>query len=79
MTLNDVNGTIMWNLQPSGKVMNIEVECFNGILHLMNDGLKVGQLEQHHIILTKVMMSYFHRHCKVDLGDLFGTVNLIGL
>ena len=34
----------MWNLEPSGKDMNIEVESRN-VLHVMNDGLQVGWLE----------------------------------
>ena len=38
-----------WNLKPSDKFMNIEVEISNGILHVMNDGLKIDWLEQHHI------------------------------
>ena len=59
--------------------MNIEVEISNGILLVMNDGLRVYHLEQHHIFHSKVMMSYLCRHFKVDLEDLFGRVNLIGL
>ena len=34
-----------WNLKPSGKVMNIEVESCNGILLVMNDGLKFDWIE----------------------------------
>ena len=55
----------MWNLKPSGKVMNLEVESHNGFLLVMNDGFKVGWLDQHHTILTKVIMSYICCHCKV--------------
>ena len=43
----------MWNVKPRGKVMNIKVESRNGIFHVFNDGLKVGWLELHHIILRK--------------------------
>ena len=43
--------SFIWNLEPSGKVMNLEVECLNGVLLVMNDGLKVGWLERHNIIL----------------------------
>ena len=59
----------MWNLKPSGKVMNLEVESHNGFLLVMNDGFKVGWLERHHIILRKVIMSYLCCHCKVSLGS----------
>ena len=38
-----------WNLEPSGKVMNLEVESRNSVLHVMNDGLKIDWMEQHHI------------------------------
>ena len=34
MTLNDVNRVFMCNLEPSGKVMNVEVESRNGILQV---------------------------------------------
>ena len=40
----------MWNLESSGKVMNREVVSRNGILHVMNDGLKVDWMERHHIL-----------------------------
>ena len=40
----------MWNLESSGKVMNREVVSRNGILHVMNDGLKVDWIEWNHII-----------------------------
>ena len=45
----------MWNLKPSGKVVNLEVESHNGILLGMNGGLRVNFLEWHHIILRKVI------------------------
>ena len=48
-----------WNLKPSDKVMNIEIEISNGILHVMNDGLKFDWMERLHIILRKFIMSYF--------------------
>ena len=38
--------------------MNLKVESRNGILHVMNDGIEFDWLEQNHIILRKVMMSY---------------------
>ena len=59
--------------------MDIEVVSHNGILHVMNDGLKVGWLEQKNIILRKVMMSYLYRRCKEALVDLFVRVNVINL
>ena len=68
-----------WNLKPSDKFMNIEVEISNGILHVMNDGLKFDWMERLHIILRKFIMSYLCRHCKVALEDLFSWVNIIGL
>ena len=79
VTLNDAKMDLMWNLEPSGKVMNIEAESSNGILHVMNDRIKFDWLERHHIFLRKVMMNYLCRHCKVALEDLFGRVNVIGL
>ena len=63
--------SFMWNLEPSGTVMNIEVENLNGILLVMNDG-------HHHIFLRKVIMTYFFCHCKAALGDIFCRVNVIG-
>ena len=35
------------------RLYNIEVESRNGILHAMNNGLKVGWTERHHIFLSK--------------------------
>ena len=32
----------MWNLKPSGKVMNLEVESHNGFLLVMNVDLRLG-------------------------------------
>ena len=68
-----------WKLKPSGKVMNLEVEIHNGILHVTNDGLKFDWMEQHHIILRKVMVIYLCRYCEVALEYLFCRVNVIGL
>ena len=39
----------MWNLEPSGKVMKLEVKIYNGIVLVINDGPKVDWLEWHHI------------------------------
>ena len=39
----------MWNLKPSGKVMKLEFEGRNGILHVRNDGHQVDWMERHHI------------------------------
>ena len=78
-TLNDVKKSCTWNLKPSGNVMNFEVETRNGILLLMQYGLKIILLERHHIILRKVIMSYLCLYCKVDLVDLLGSVNVIRL
>ena len=63
----------------SAKIIKLEVESRNGILHVMNDGLKVDWLERHHIILRKVIKSYLCLHYKVSLGGLFGRVNVIEL
>ena len=51
--------SFMWNLEPSGKVMNLEVKSRNCIFFVMNDGLRVGWLERHHIILRKVIRDIF--------------------
>ena len=59
--------------------MNFELESCNGIPHVKDDGLRVDWIEQHHIILRKIMMSYICRQCKVALVNLFGRVNVIGL
>ena len=59
--------------------MNFEVESRNGILRVFNDGLKVNWMEQHHIILQKVVMSYLCHHFKVAIEDLFDRLNVIGL
>ena len=50
--------SFIWNLEPSGKVMNLEVECLNGVLLVMNDRFQVDLMERHHIILRKVIISY---------------------
>ena len=71
--------SFMWNLEPSGKVMNLDVESRNGILLVMNYGLRVDWMEQHHIILRKVMVIYLCRYCEVALEYLFCRVNVIGL
>ena len=68
-----------WNLKHRCKVMNFEVESRNGIFNVKYDRLRVDWMEQNHIILRKVMMSYLGRHCKVALEDLFGRVYVIGL
>ena len=51
----------------------------NGILHVKDDGLRVGWLERYHIILRIVIMSYLILQWMVALDDLFGKVNVIGL
>ena len=68
-----------WNLKPSGKGMNIEVESHYGILLVMNDRLRFDLMELNDIILKSVMTKYAFNHCKVVLVDLFGRVNVIGL
>ena len=45
-----IRGSFTQNLKQSGKVMNREVVRRNDILHVMSDGLKVDQVERHHII-----------------------------
>ena len=42
-TLNDSKKVLY--VKPCGKVMNLEVESRNGILLIMNDGLKFDLLE----------------------------------
>ena len=44
-----LRGSFIWNLEPCDKVMNFVVESHNGILLIMNDGLMVVWMEQHHI------------------------------
>ena len=40
-TLNDVKRAFMWNLEPSGKVINVQVESRNGILQVKEfDGME---------------------------------------
>ena len=50
-----LRGSFMWKLEPSGKVINLEVESGNGIVLVMNGGHRVGLLERHHLILRKVI------------------------
>ena len=57
----------------------LEVGSRSGILHVKDDGVRVAWLERHYIILTKVIMRYICRHCKVAIVDLFGSVNVIAL
>ena len=45
-----IRGSFMWNLKPSGKVINRKLVSHNGNLHVMSDQLKVYWLERHHII-----------------------------
>ena len=45
-----IRGFFMCNLEPSGKVMKLEVESRNGILQVMNNEHKVDWIELHHII-----------------------------
>ena len=49
------------------------------MLHVEDDELRVDCLEWHHSMLSKFIMSYFSRHGKIDLVDLFCRVNVIGL
>ena len=39
----------MWILEPTGKVMNLEIESRNDILLVMNDGIKVDCMKRQHI------------------------------
>ena len=41
--------SFMWNLEPIGKVMILEVENHNSILLLMNYGIEVIWMEQNHM------------------------------
>ena len=68
-----------WNLKPSGMFMNFEIKSCNGILLVMNDGIRVDSPEKHHIILRNFIMMYLCPHCKVALEDLCDRVNVIGL
>ena len=58
--------------------MNIEFGSRKGILHVINDGLKVGWWNGIISFLWKSLINIFS-HCKVALEDLFGKVNVIGL
>ena len=51
-----------WNLKPSGKFMNVEVEDPNGIFHVKDDGHRVDWLERHHSILRNAIMRYISCH-----------------
>ena len=44
-----LRGPFMWNLEPSGKVMELEVESHNGILLVINNGIKFNWMEGHDI------------------------------
>ena len=51
--------SFMWNLKPSGKVINLEVESLNGILLVMNDGQKLGAWNDIISSLGKSLLSIF--------------------
>ena len=70
--------SIMWNLKPNGKVVNLEVKNHNGILLLWIMDLRL--IGWNGIISSLGnSLSYLHHHCKANLGDLFLRVNVNGL
>ena len=71
--------SFMWNLELSGKVMNVEVESSNGILQSkgMID-LRLIFWNKIILILIKVMMSFFSPLWGSPNGPFFGRVNVIG-
>ena len=79
VTLNDVKRVFMWNLEPSGKLMNVELESRNGILQVKVEKT-YGWLARTKSYQT-LRMSWWAscRHWKVALKDLFGRVYVVGL
>ena len=73
-----IRKSFMWNLQPSGKVMILEVESNNGILLIWMVDLRLVGWNNMKSSLVK-SLSYPHLHWKAALGDRFGRVNVIGL
>ena len=69
----------MWNVEPSDKVMNIEVVSHNDILKSkrMIDLRLIG-LNDIMLILRKVMMSFLSPLWGRPSGPFFGRVNMIG-
>ena len=70
--------SLMWNLKPSGKVMNFEVESRNGIILVWMIDLRFVRWNNIISSFWK-LLSYLYRHCKEPLGDIFCKVNVIGL
>ena len=70
----------MWNLEPSGKVMNVEVVSFNNFIKIrgMIDLRLIG-LKKITLILREVMIRFFYLLWGSPSGPFFGRVNLIGL
>ena len=59
--------------------MKLEVEIHNGIVHVMNDGLKVDWMEPNHINTQENHYDIFVAIGMKPLQDLFDKVNVIGL
>ena len=69
----------MWNLKPSGKVMTLKSSALMVYFMKRSGGIRVDWMEQHHVILRNVIMSYPLPHYKVALVDHFGKVNVTWL
>lgn len=68
------------NLKPSGKViLGTWSRKLLRYTSCKSDGLRVDWMEQHHVILRNVIMSYPLPHYKVALVDHFGKVNVTWL
>ena len=71
--------SIMWNLEPRGKIMNVEVVSLNDILQKkgMMD-LKLIGLNCIILVLRKVIIRFLSPLCGSLSGSFFGRVNVIG-
>ena len=75
-----LRGSFMWNLEPGGKVMNVEVVSRNGILQSKGimDLILIGWNDII-LIFRKVMMSFLSPLWGNPSRPFFGRVNVIGL
>ena len=65
----------MWNLEPSGRVMNVEVVSRNGILQSKGTiGLRLIGLNGIILILMKFIISFFSPLWGSPSGPFFGRV-----
>ena len=66
-----IQRSFMWNLEPSGKVINLKVVRRNSRLHVMSDGLMVDWIKRHHIIPLECrdeLLVAIVRYALVDLA-----------